>query len=107
MLKKLILIISLLSPLWIAAQHVNVGRRTLNFNDAARNRPVVTEVWYPTNDAYKAADSSYAYPFVHIPFIRDAHLQGQKQPLVIISHGTGGGRITLEWLADALVEKGF
>jgi predicted dienelactone hydrolase len=25
----------------------------------------------------------------------------------MISHGTGGGRVTLEWLADALVAKGF
>ncbi|OKS86898.1 hypothetical protein [Mucilaginibacter polytrichastri] len=78
MLKKLIFIVSLLSPLWVTAQQVDIGRRTFNFNDATRNRPVVTEVWYPTDDAYKAADSSYAYPFVHIPFIRDAHLKLQK-----------------------------
>ncbi|WCT15034.1 alpha/beta hydrolase family protein [Mucilaginibacter jinjuensis] len=107
MLKRIIFIVSLLCPLWVAAQHIAIGRRTLNLNDATRNRPVVTEVWYPTNDTYKASDSSYAYPFVHIPFIRDAHLKPQKQPLIMISHGTGGGRVTLEWLADALVEKGF
>ena len=107
MFKRILTLITIVCPLSLAAQHIAIGERTFKFNDSSRNRPVTTEVWYPTNDAYTAADSSYEYPFVHIPVIRNAHIPTSKHPLVIISHGTGGGRITLEWLADALVQKGF
>jgi predicted dienelactone hydrolase len=107
MFKRIASVLLLLSPLCIVAQHIAIGERTFKFNDTSRSRPVTTEIWYPTNDVYQASDSSYTYPFVHIPVIRNAHVQTQKRPLVMISHGTGGGRITLEWLADALVQKGF
>ncbi|MBL6446102.1 dienelactone hydrolase [Fulvivirga sp. 29W222] len=34
-------------------------------------------------------------------------LRIKNYPLVIISHGTGGGRLTLEWLATGLVKQGY
>jgi predicted dienelactone hydrolase len=84
----------------------NIGERTFLFKDTARNRPVVTEVWYPTADALiqKPGDN---YPFIHIPTVRNGTAPDRKFPLILISHGTGGGRMTLEWLADKLVKNGF
>nr|WP_294948230.1 hypothetical protein [uncultured Mucilaginibacter sp.] len=106
MLKKILIIIAITLPLAANAQKIQIGQRTLKFNDTARQRPLVTEVWYPTEDTRQPFVIPH-YPFVHISTIRDAKLPEDKHPLIMISHGTGGGRITMEWLADALVQKGF
>jgi predicted dienelactone hydrolase len=103
--KNIITIIALLLPLLASAQ-IKIGQRTIRFNDTARQRPLVTEIWYPTDDSREPFVIPH-YPFVHISTIRDAKLPEGKHPLIMLSHGTGGGRITLEWLADALVQKGF
>src|ERR1700744_1158330 len=105
MLKKLISILLSICPLLALAQS-QIGERTFAFNDIARHRPLKTEVWYPTNDTRKP-DSIPGYPFIHIPTVRNASLPSGIHPLILISHGTGGGRMTLEWLADALVQKGY
>jgi len=89
-----------------AAGAQNIGQRTFHFKDEARNRPVITEVWYPTTEALiPGADPNY--PFIHMPTVRNGAIADKKFPLILISHGTGGGRITLEWLADKLAENGF
>lgn len=90
-------------PYLVAAQHI--GERTLHFNDTLRKRPLTTEVWYPIADVPK--ESKDFQPFVREQTTRDASIAGKKYPLVMISHGTGGGRLTLEWLADVLVHHGF
>ncbi|MEO7215284.1 hypothetical protein [Mucilaginibacter sp.] len=106
MFKRIIATIAIGLPLLASAQNVKIGQRTIKFNDTARQRPLVTEVWYPTTDSGDPFVIPH-YPFVHISTVRDAKLPDGKHPLIMISHGTGGGRITLEWLADALVQKGF
>src|ERR1700709_1998681 len=107
MFKRIIFNIICLLPLVVAAQNRSIGQRTFNYKDEARKRPLITEVWYPTDEDSSKAFNPPGYPFVHIPTIRDARLPSGKYPLVMISHGTGGGRMTLEWLADALVKQGF
>ncbi len=89
---------------YVAAQ--KIGERTFHFKDTARNRPVITEVWYPTTDALIQKPGGN-YPFIHIPTVRNGTVPGRKFPLILISHGTGGGRMTLEWLVDKLVQRGF
>jgi predicted dienelactone hydrolase len=84
----------------------NVGQRTFKFQDAKRNRPVTTEVWYPTTDTVKAADKFFS-PFLRMPTVRNGKLPAGKLPIIMLSHGTGGGRLTLEWLASALAQSGF
>ncbi|MBS1529989.1 MAG: dienelactone hydrolase [Bacteroidetes bacterium] len=102
-MKKLILIISLLVPFIAGAQ--NIGETTLHFNDVSRQRPLTTEIWYPTADTIKKHDTNFQ-PFARMETVKDAAISG-KYPLIMISHGTGGGRLTLEWLADILVKNGF
>lgn len=91
---------------WGQIQKVNIGEKTLNFYDGSRNRPVTTEIWYPTNDSLKASDKKYS-PFIRGYTVRDATPRAGIYPLIMISHGSGGGRLTLEWIAQDLVKNGY
>ncbi|HEY4325288.1 MAG TPA: hypothetical protein VGN20_14920 [Mucilaginibacter sp.] len=84
----------------------SIGQRTLFFKDASRNRPVTTEVWYPTTDTLAAKDKSFS-PFIRAYTVRNGKVSDKKMPLIFISHGTGGGRLTLEWFADKLAQNGY
>jgi predicted dienelactone hydrolase len=97
--------IFLLSGNIVLAQ-TNIGQRTFQFKDDKRNRPVTTEVWYPTTDSVKQADK-YFSPFTRVQTVRNGKLPAGKLPVIMLSHGTGGGRLTLEWLAAALAQNGF
>nr|WP_281270954.1 hypothetical protein [Mucilaginibacter oryzae] len=84
----------------------NLGQRTFNLKDKSRdNRPVVTELWYPTADTLKAADKHFS-PFLRQSTVQNGKLPTGKLPLILLSHGTGGGRLTLEWLAQAIANSG-
>jgi predicted dienelactone hydrolase len=84
----------------------NIGQRTFHFKDQKRNRPLTTEVWYPTTDTLKQSDKKFS-PFARANTVRDGKLPSTKLPLILLSHGTGGGRLNQEWLADTLVKNGF
>ena len=103
MKRSIFIIISFLAPFFSSAQ--NIGERTIHFNDTTRKRPLITEVWYPTADAVKP-DKDFK-PFLTEETVKGAAVGDKKYPLILISHGTGGGRLTLEWLADNLVHHGF
>lgn len=102
---KHILCILFLLPLTVSAQAI-IGEQTLRYNDTLRKRPLTTEIWYPTTDT-KAPSLKENFPFIVEPTVRNAALPTQKHSLIMISHGTGGGRLTMEWLADKLVKQGF
>jgi predicted dienelactone hydrolase len=109
MCKRLLFLLLLLPVQYAFTQittMVNIGERTLHYKDSSRNRPVITEVWYPTSDTLQNSDKAFS-PFIRNYTVRNGILPQDKLPLVVISHGTGGGRLTLEWLAQALVQKGF
>jgi predicted dienelactone hydrolase len=102
-----VLILIILFPRFGSGQGFNVGERTLLLTDSARNRMVKTELWYPTNDSDSAGKRKTELAFILDPTIRDAKIYEGKHPLVLLSHGTGGNRFGLAWLAIALVKKGF
>lgn len=83
-----------------------IGQQTFSFMDESRHRPVVTDVWYPTDDTVKASDRKFS-PFIRHYTVRNGQLPTRKMPLILLSHGTGGGRLTMEWLAQGLVQRGF
>jgi predicted dienelactone hydrolase len=83
-----------------------IGQRTLTFTDSSRQRPLVTEIWYPTQDTLKKSDQAFS-PFIRQFTVRNGRLPTKPLPLIICSHGTGGGRLTMEWLAQGLAQKGF
>ena len=84
-----------------------VGQRTLALQDPARQRSVVTEVWYPTADRPGPRDHEQRGPYVTEVTVRDAQPGGAVYPLVLLSHGTGGNRLTMAWLATGLVHRGY
>ncbi len=86
----------------------SLGVRTLRLEDPSRKRPVLVEVWYPT-DASAPIDSPQGSIWVHPEERRDAPLPSPqtKRPLILISHGHGGERRESTWLAEALVKQGF
>ena len=84
----------------------NIGQRTFHFKDEKRNRPLTTEIWYPTTDTLKQSDKVFS-PFTRANTVRNGKLPSTKLPLILLSHGTGGGRLNQEWLADTLVKSGF
>ncbi len=88
------------------AWNSEIGQMTLEFKDHSRNRPVVTEVWYPTTDSPKPSDKVFS-PFVRKYTVRNGRLPEGKYPLIMISHGTGGSRLSMEWMAQCLVQNGF
>ncbi len=107
MYRQIFIAFILLLSTQITLAQSNVGQRTFQFKDGQRNsRPVTTEVWYPTTDTVKATDKFFS-PFLRTPTVRNGKLPAGKMPIIMLSHGTGGGRLTLEWLASALAQSGF
>jgi predicted dienelactone hydrolase len=106
-MKRIIFIIyTFLLPVFASAQNITIGETTIRFNDTIRKRPLITEVWYPTTDSIQKNNTGFT-PFVRTETVKDGKIANKKYPLIMISHGTGGGRLTLEWLADILVQNGF
>lgn len=81
-----------------------VGQQTFSFEDLTRNRKLITELWYPTTEKPTDADTS---PFIRIPTVRNAAISTGSFPLILFSHGTGGGRLTVEWFCAGLAARGF
>jgi predicted dienelactone hydrolase len=99
----------LILPLTVVAQSGatwRVGQTTLSFKDSVRNRPLTTELWYPTSSSLAPTDTDQV-PFVLSPTIRNAQVTKGRLPLILLSHGTGGSRLTLHWLAASLAQAGF
>lgn len=83
------------------------GITTFNYHDTVRNRPIVTEVWYPVNsDA--PAKSPLGF-WLRCDEARDAPLSDKqaKYPLIIMSHGQSCDRFTIAWLAEVLAANGY
>lgn len=85
-----------------------VGQKSTTYIDASRNRPIVTEIWYPTNDTFVKKDSiSKKLPFKSINVIPNANIVNKKFPLLLVSHGTGGNRFSLTWFIEKMVKQGY
>ena len=97
----------ILFPIYSFGQNYNVGEQTIVYADSMRNRPIKVEFWYPTNDIDPAFEKKTDLPFILSPTIRNASFIKQVFPLVLLSHGTGGNRFGLAWLAIALAKQGY
>lgn len=85
----------------------NIGVRTLQYEDAKRKRPVVVELWYPTEQ--KGPLDETVDVWVHPKEIRDVPMarSNKKYPLIIMSPGYKGDRRYLSWLVEYLTQSGF
>lgn len=96
-----------LPPTEQAAPLEQVGVRTITYQDTARNRPILVELWYPTQKTgpVDAPEDMWVHPLE----VRDAPLSAltEKYPLILMSHGHGGDRRERSWLAESLVKSGY
>ncbi|MCD7915656.1 MAG: hypothetical protein LUG96_10690 [Tannerellaceae bacterium] len=104
---KRLFIIQFLFISFLGYAQYNIGERTLVYVDETRDRPLITEIWYPTFDKDIEENSKTDLPFILPATIREASFIEQRSPLILLSHGTGGNRFGLAWLATALAEKGY
>jgi predicted dienelactone hydrolase len=83
------------------------GIVTLRLYDETRERPILTEVWYPIDDNIPA--QSVQGLWVRCAEARDAPLKHSKAqyPLIVMSHGNGGDRMHNAWLAEILAANGY
>lgn len=91
----------------IVLQPKKTGITTFNYFDSERNRPVVTEVWYPVDPESPAKTPP---GFWHrCDEARDAALSSKKSkyPLIVMSHGSGGDRYNISWLAEVFAANGY
>lgn len=85
-----------------------VGLTTLNFQDRARHRPLLTRVWYPADSGVTERDIALDGIFVGRAAVDGPMTPSPARfPLVLLSHGTGGGSSNLIWLAERLARHGF
>ncbi len=91
----------------IVLQPKMTGITTLNYHDIEHDRPVVTEVWYPVDPESPTKKASGFW--LRCDEARDAKLSNkQKQyPLIMMSHGSGGDRYNMSWLAEVLSSNGY
>jgi predicted dienelactone hydrolase len=83
------------------------GITTLNYYDTQRQRPVVTEVWYPIDPEVPAKTPPGFW--LRCDEARDAPLSKKrtKYPLIVMSHGQSCDRFTIAWLAEVLAANGY
>lgn len=84
-----------------------IGVRTLKFLDEARNRPVIVELWYPTDQAGEFVEEESVW--IHPKELRNSALSAgrDRYPLILMSHGHRGDRRERTWLAEHLAKNGF
>ncbi len=88
---------------------LNIGQKSITLVDNSRNRPLLTEIWYPTHDKITPSQSktNNRALFKPIKTIPDATIIPRKFPLLLVSHGTGGNRFSLTWFIENMVKEGY
>ena len=85
-----------------------IGVQTFEYTDSSRNRPVLVELWYPT-DENSSAQNVEEDVWIHPKEARGVSLSSKntKYPLIVMSHGHRGDRRERTWLADSLARHGY
>ena len=84
----------------------NIGVHTVQYEDAKRKRPILVEIWYPTQ-MNGPEDRPEDPIWIHPKEIRDVPIAEGKFPLIVMSHGHNGDRRDRSWLVEYLVKNGF
>jgi predicted dienelactone hydrolase len=94
-----------------------VAVRTTYLTDAARQRLLPTEIWYPATDAYAGQDVAEStrdayellpgFPSAWQEAVRDAAARPGSYPLIAFSHGFGGHRRQTTFLCTHFASHGY
>ncbi|MCD9616923.1 alpha/beta hydrolase family protein [Chryseobacterium gleum] len=92
---RIVYLVIFLAYAYTAAQTKTINHLSKEYIDNSRaNRLLLTEIWYPHDPAIVSGKKS-------------SKMHVQKHPCILLSHGTGGNRFSLIWLAKLLAERGF
>lgn len=85
-----------------------IGVQTFKYEDVTRNRPVIVELWYPTDEPISPQQIEEDV-WIHPKEARNVSLSSKisSYPLILMSHGHRGDRRERTWLADALARNGY
>jgi len=96
---------------------LRIGFSNRDYADSSRSnwlgngpRPLRSVIWYPAGKGGKAEifnDSSQVPS--PVTFFRDAGISGKKKkyPLILISHGSQGNALQMNWLGICLASRGY
>ena len=85
-----------------------VGITSRVFEDAARDRKLVTTVWYPAAAGSPQHDIEWDGIFIgHGAWDVPMRPTPRRFPIVLLSHGSGADGASLDWLAEALAAHGY
>jgi len=82
-----------------------VGYAEIPFNDPHFEIERTLSVWYGVEDGEKGVASPIPWDVFQVSSA--APEEGEKQPIVILSHGNGGNPHQLSWLTKELIRNGF
>lgn len=91
----------------VLAEEYHTGMRDLAVTDTRTDRPLEGSLWYPTaqSEGFEQLQSSGVWKGIRA--IPDAQAVAGKHPFVVLSHGMYGNSRNQNWLATALVQKGY
>ena len=101
-LRTFLLVLFLLSKLACAGE-AGVGVRLVETPDPVTRQPMKAALFYPSDESLKP---SRIGP-LEIAATRDATAQGGRHPLILLSHGNGGGMFSHHDTAEYLARHGF
>jgi predicted dienelactone hydrolase len=84
-----------------------VGMTTLQFVDAARQRPLDVQLWYPAAPDATETPQAYERAFRGRAALDGAYLDGGRRALIVLSHGDRGTNVNQSWLGEALAGHGY
>jgi len=76
------------------------------YQDANRTRTLQLYIWYPSDSNAPPTILGERPVFEGFKAVKDAPFATGKFPLIVLSHGSGGNRSSLSWLATRLVQQG-
>lgn len=89
------------------ARPEKVGTTAVDLFDAARQRPVPVQLWYPAAADAVETPQAYEHAFRGHAAVDAPYRAAGPRPLVLLSHGDGGGRLNLSWIAEILAGHGY
>lgn len=81
----------------------SAGYELLRITDESRKRPVQLDIWYPSTGAEK--ENNYGISKGSVA--KGANVNGDKLPVILLSHGAMGAASNYSWLAEYLSRRGF
>lgn len=97
--------------LWVCLIQVVSAAERIGFRETTlgetSSRPLHVSIWYPTQQTKTAEQVGENPVFVGISAIKNARVDTDSRPLVVLSHGYQGSWRNLNWLAAALVAQGY